>query len=302
MISVALCTYNGEPYITAQLKSILNQTQLVDEIVVCDDGSTDNTLKIVEEISNSAGIPIRIFRNESCLGVGRNFERAISLCKGNIIFLSDQDDIWAKDKVEIIVRWFEKHPSKSAVFTDATLIDSDGHKVMEKTLLDCVGFNKKMRRYFDRGLSLETFFINRATGATMAIRDNVRFPFAQYCDNKKNVLHDYCLALKSLDNNELGYIDQPLIKYRLHGNQQAGIGHQLSHPEIYSNIYRPLCNIPHGFPFQNKSTLYHAQIGHFRARSTIWQAITGIRRYICCYKWRFLFFYLYDIIYKSRLR
>ncbi len=300
MISVALCTYNGEKYITTQIKSILEQSSPVDEIVICDDGSTDNTIAILEELKQNCSTRIIIHRNTQNLGVCANFEFAISLCKGDIVFLSDQDDIWTPDKVKTIVSWFDTHPQKSAVFTDAELITEEGKPFSNSTLWECIGFNKEMRRYFDKGLSLESFFINKATGATMAIRKEISFPFSQYCNND-NVLHDYCIALKALDNDGLGYIDKPLIQYRLHGNQQAGISYQLQHPEIFSNIHRPLCNIPKSFPFENIRTQAKAIFGHKRASFTFFQTISHFLRYIIIYHWFFLHFYTYDIIYKTKL-
>ena len=297
MLSVALCTYNGENYITKQIESILTQSMPVDEIVICDDGSTDNTIVILEDIKHKYSTNIIIHRNIQNLGVCANFELAVSLCKGDIIFLSDQDDIWNPDKVKTIVSWFETHPQKTVVFTDATLIKDNEEPFSEKTLWDCIGFNKKMRRYFEKGLSLESFFINKATGATMAIRKEIKFPFAKYCNND-NVLHDYCIALKALDNDELGYIDKPLIQYRLHGNQQAGISYQLHHPEIFGNIYRPLCNIPDTFPFNNKHTQERAIFGHKRARSTLLQTIIHFFNYITYYKFNSLCFFPYDVAYK----
>lgn len=300
MVSVALCTYNGEKYITEQIKSILEQSTPVDEIVICDDGSTDNTISILEDIKQSSPTNIIIHRNKNNLGVCANFEHAISLCKGDIIFLSDQDDIWNPNKVKTIVSWFETHPQKLVVFTDATLITENDNELSNKSLWDCIGFNKKMRRYFDNGLPLESFFINKATGATMAIRKAISFPFSQYCNND-NVLHDYCIALKALDNDGLGYIDKPLIRYRLHGNQQAGISYQLQHPEIFSNINRPLCNIPNNFPFNNQTTKLHVSFGHLRTNTNVLQTIIHVFKYIHIYKFNFLHFFLYDIIYKAKL-
>lgn len=79
-ISVALCTYNGSKYIEEQLRSILNQTMQVDEIVICDDGSRDDTIQIIEEVKKEALTDIRIYRNETNLGVCANFQKAVDLC------------------------------------------------------------------------------------------------------------------------------------------------------------------------------------------------------------------------------
>ena len=92
MISVALCTYNGERYIRQQMDSILHQDETPDEIVICDDGSTDHTDEIVAEIVSQSMVPCYFYKNEKNLGYIHNFEKAISLCKGDIVFLSDQDN------------------------------------------------------------------------------------------------------------------------------------------------------------------------------------------------------------------
>ena len=91
--SVALCTYNGEKYISEQIDSILIQTVPPKEIVVSDDGSTDNTLSVVEEIVKTAEVPIRIVHNNVKHGVAGNFYNAIKECTAGIIFTSDQDDV-----------------------------------------------------------------------------------------------------------------------------------------------------------------------------------------------------------------
>ena len=93
--SVAIATYNGEKYIREQLLSILNQTVPVDEIVVSDDGSNDNTLNIIKEFHDSR----IVIYEESHLGVKQNFGNAISKTTGDIIFLADQDDVWERDKL-----------------------------------------------------------------------------------------------------------------------------------------------------------------------------------------------------------
>ncbi len=99
-ISVALCTYNGERFLPQQLASMAKQTRLPDELVVCDDRSTDRTMALVREFAASSPYPVRIFENEHNLGFAANFERAIRLCEGDLIALSDQDDIWYPIRLE----------------------------------------------------------------------------------------------------------------------------------------------------------------------------------------------------------
>jgi glycosyltransferase involved in cell wall biosynthesis len=218
ILSVALCTYNGEQYIREQLESILNQTMPVDEIVVCDDGSTDKTLQIIEEYRDKTAADIRIYCNENNLGVVANFQKAINLCCGDIIFLSDQDDIWRPDKVETIVQYFDNHPPINTLFTNASLIDSNSAPI-QGTLWDFC-FGKDVRMLFDAGLKFECFaYGNHATGATMALR-KTKLPTIHYTPD---FLHDHALALLAADTDSLGYIDQCLISYRLHTSQVCGI-------------------------------------------------------------------------------
>ena len=107
--SVALCTYNGEKYIKYQLDSILNQTVPIDEIIICDDGSTDSTISILNSYREQYPSIFKIHTNENNLRSVKNFEKAISLCSNEFIFLSDQDDIWADHKVKIHLDFFKKH-------------------------------------------------------------------------------------------------------------------------------------------------------------------------------------------------
>ena len=107
-ISVAICTYNGERYIKDQLKSILDQDRRVDEIVICDDGSTDNTVIVCNNILLHSGIKYTIVENKENFGFIKNFYQAMSLCKNDIIFLCDQDDVWLRNKTSVILDVFEK--------------------------------------------------------------------------------------------------------------------------------------------------------------------------------------------------
>lgn len=231
MLSVALCTYNGETYIREQVESILSQTLPVDEIVVCDDGSSDNTLSIIESLRKGTNADIRIHRNETNLGVCANFQKAVNLCKGDIIFLSDQDDVWHNDKVETIVNYFYHNHQKHVVFTDGQLIDGSGKAISNGTLWRCFGINDKCLKQIEDGFGIEIFaFENRATGATMAIRRDFEYTssFSHFCID--DILHDGALAMLALTNNQLGYISRCLIDYRIHSNQECGIGESLNNP------------------------------------------------------------------------
>jgi glycosyltransferase involved in cell wall biosynthesis len=123
-ISIALATYNGERYIREQLDSFAAQTLLPDELVICDDCSGDNTLAVIENFAQSAEFKIRFHRNERQLGFARNFEKALSLCDGDLIFLSDQDDVWFPEKLQIVRNVFVSYPRVQVVINDTELADA----------------------------------------------------------------------------------------------------------------------------------------------------------------------------------
>jgi glycosyltransferase involved in cell wall biosynthesis len=125
-ISIAMATYNGSQFLSEQLESILNQRLRPDELIACDDGSSDDTVEILQRFADRAPFPVRIARNESNLGFVANFSKAASLCSGDIIFFCDQDDLWDVDKLERVVTEFEADPAAMVILNDARLIDENG--------------------------------------------------------------------------------------------------------------------------------------------------------------------------------
>ncbi len=215
MISVALCSYNGEKYIEEQIKSILEQTVKVDEIVVCDDMSKDRTGEIVRQIqrSNIGKTEIRVYVNKTNLGVTKNFEKALSLCKGDIIFLSDQDDIWIKNKVEIILDIFNENEKCQLVFTDAYLVDESGNDMANnlwKLTNPPVKGNYCIRDFF--GLRF-------VTGATVALRKGLLKHTLPIPDCW---IHDAWLAANASIYGGVKSINEKLIMYRQHRKNVIG--------------------------------------------------------------------------------
>src|ERR1700677_1057663 len=142
-VSVAMCTYNGSRYVSEQLLSIASQGRVPDELVVCDDGSVDNTVDLLDEFASQAPFQVRILVNDQTLGPAKNFEKAILLCQGEIIALADQDDIWRTQKLEVLIRAFEQNPGAAYVFSDAEMADELGHPQGQK-LWDAVSFREKL--------------------------------------------------------------------------------------------------------------------------------------------------------------
>lgn len=132
--SVAIATYNGEKYIIEQLESILHQTQVVDEVVICDDGSQDGTVPLIEEFiaQNTLGDRWMLLVNEQNLGYCENFRKAAYLCTGDVVFFCDQDDIWVQNRVEVMTAAMRDEP-KISLLTSRLLWFSDEEK--KKNLL-----------------------------------------------------------------------------------------------------------------------------------------------------------------------
>lgn len=237
-LSVAMCTYNGENFIREQLLSIMNQTLQVDEIVICDDCSKDDTVAIINSLKAQYHLPIRLYINTWNHGYRKNFEQAICRCSGDIILLSDQDDIWLPTKVKTIVDFFDRNPDKEFVFTNAVLVNTAGISSYNQTLFDVLGLDKETLDLFDKGFALEMLSVYcRVTGATTALRASMM----PYCIPLSDIVaHDEAIAMSAAFLNKIGYIDQCLIKYRQHGKQTIGLRMAIRHPgekwEYTSNI------------------------------------------------------------------
>ena len=202
-ISVALCTYNGEKFLKEQIDSILNQTQKVDEIVVCDDGSTDCTIEILKEYDRKYPNIFHIYRNKVNLRSVKNFEKAISLCSGDVIFLSDQDDIWVSHKVEKYVAYFNANPHITVLASNGYCIDENS-KVHDKySIWDVPQFLREAKAPLNY-YHIITQISNIATGSTMAFKKEIvakAIPFPV----SEGFHHDEWLALISSKNKNFEF-------------------------------------------------------------------------------------------------
>lgn len=124
-ISIALATCNGSSYLRQQLQSFLDQSRQPDELVVCDDASDDDTVDIARSALSGARFRIIIETNTQRLGVAANFNRALSHCRGDIVALSDQDDVWFPHKLERIEAEFRRRPDQAVFINDAVITDAD---------------------------------------------------------------------------------------------------------------------------------------------------------------------------------
>src|ERR1051326_108580 len=241
-LSIALCTYNGAVYLKEQLESFAAQTRAPDELVISDDHSTDDTLRLVEEFAATAGFPVRLSVNESNVGTPKNFEKAISLCRGDVILLSDQDDVWHRDKLESVEGIFEAKPQLSLIFSDAEIVD-ETLRVFEGTLFDWVHFDGQKQRSVKSGRALELQLReNLVLGATVAFRATLK-ELVLPISGEGPLIHDGWIVLLIAAVGEIDFIDRPLLKYRQHSAQQCRVAKTSTWHDIMtsSNIDRACC-------------------------------------------------------------
>ena len=124
-ISIAMATYNGARFLPEQLASFVAQERLPDELVVCDDCSTDATIDILNDFAASAPFTVRVERNDKNIGYVRNFEKALSLCTGDIVFMSDHDDVWLPSKLGRVEQVFKDDPMVMATINDMIITDAE---------------------------------------------------------------------------------------------------------------------------------------------------------------------------------
>ncbi|WP_081050150.1 glycosyltransferase family 2 protein [Cupriavidus necator] len=221
---VAMCTYNAGAFLQPQLDSIAMQTRRLAHVVVSDDRSVDGTWERLcawaAEMESKGIMRVTLFRNDERLGVLRNFEQSIRALDTDIIFLSDQDDVWTHGKVETIAGVFESSPSALLVHSDALLIDERG-KDMGKSLFQALKLSPAeealvvRRRYFEIYCRR-----NLVTGTTAAFRRellDLALPFPD------DWIHDEWLAACAAARGEVAMLSDKLTAYRQHGANVIGI-------------------------------------------------------------------------------
>ncbi len=205
MISVCLATYNGEKYIKEQLDSILTQIDLNDEVIVSDDSSTDKTIEIIENFEDSR---IKLYKNNKFMNPIYNFENALIKCSGDIIFLSDQDDIWFQNKV---VDYIIKLKKYDVVFSNVNLFWGALNKT--KTMYDLEKNHNGLVKNITK---------NHCIGATMAFKREVlekAIPFPKYIP-----MHDIWIYSLGSIFGKTYYFNKPYLYYRRHENNVTNTG------------------------------------------------------------------------------
>ena len=230
-----MATYNGAAYIQDQLDSFLHQTRLPSELAVSDDGSTDETLNILHRFQSRAPFPVHIIEGQPRLGYAGNFGRALMATKGDWVFLSDQDDVWFDNKIEVMLREAARHPHAQLVMCNATLADQD----MTKTRLTALGQTRTA------GLPDTAFVL----GCCMSIRRDL-LQIALPIPAKFPSHDDWLIRIADGMKSKLIHAE-PLQAYRRHGlNQSQSYIHRLT------RVNRITC-------FANRlHRLFHVALGH----------------------------------------
>ena len=231
-----MATFNGSRFIEEQLVSIARQTHPVEEVVIADDCSRDETLAIVERSAARLGLAVRVLPGSQRLGVVANFERALLACRGDLVFLCDQDDIWYQHKVDRIVSEFVTQPDTLAIFTDAIVVD-DFRKPLNDSLLSLSRVTSDERLRIRSGDAFAVLMTrNVATGATMAVRSSL-IPIA--LPTPSGWFHDEWLAMTASTMGRVSLLDEPTIEYRQHAANTIGAPRPTTFLERIRSLGKP---------------------------------------------------------------
>ena len=300
MISIAMATYNGEKFVSKQLQSLALQHVLPIELVICDDASTDGTLKAVEAFASNAPFPVHVHVNDTRLGYRSNFMKAASLCRGELISFCDQDDVWYPEKLAEVEKRFA-NPGVLLVHHNARLVDAqgnglgnvhNGHRGSDATF-ECMHGNPW---HFPLGFAI-TF------RHELLELSKLRMDTTDYFNEAEHLAHDQWIYLLAWTLGQTSIIARPLVDYRQHASNTYGlvktkrnlIGRWAGRFEKFANykLYAKVCDqiaavLVHASTFnrdqslQNRAALGAArfkELGQlYRKRATVYDGTSAFKR------------------------
>lgn len=236
-IDILLATYNGEKYIKEQIDSILNQTYSNFRLLISDDCSQDGTRKILEEYQKKDN-RIILFYQEKNLGYVKNFEFLLTKVKNNIYALSDQDDVWNKEKIEKYINKMYEDNS-DLVFGDLEIVDENLDTIynsfnrfmkLNKKIIKAKGHNKM-------------YLHNCVTGCTIVAKNKFMDKILPIPNETKSLLHDHWISLIISIYGKTSYIEKTYIKYRQHEKNQIGTSKTAKNMKSIDDIRQLFINI-----------------------------------------------------------
>lgn len=202
LVSIAICTYNGDRFLKKQLDSLLNQDYPNIEIIAVDDCSNDDTREILKEYSQKDK-RLKSYQNEKNLGYARNFEKAIKLCTGDLIALADQDDIWESNKIRVLM---DSIGDGILVYHDSDFIDEQDKRIGDNTMAS------RFKMY--HGESALPFLLSNCISGHAALFKKELIEFILPFNDAK--YHDWWIAYVAFNVGKVKFLDEVLVHYRQH--------------------------------------------------------------------------------------
>lgn len=219
MIDILMAAYNSEKFLNAQVDSIINQTYTDWQLIIRDDCSSDNTVKIIQEYEQKYPNKIKLFQAEKNSGAKANFNCLLKLSKSEYIMFCDHDDVWLPNKIELTfnkMKEIEKNMAEEApilVFTDKSIVD-ENLNITNISSANSEKFNVKT-------IKLNNLLVqNVASGCTIMINRKLLEISGEIPADA--IMHDhYCMLIASIFGN-VGYVDTPTMLYRQHSSNEIG--------------------------------------------------------------------------------
>ena len=205
-VSVAMATFNGAKHLPEQLESLVRQSYLPTDLVVSDDGSEDATVEILDAFSRVAPFRVRVLGDQSRLGVAGNFERALRACTGDLVFFSDQDDVWYGHKIERVSEVMSARPHVQLIVHDRLITDGS---------LASTGIST-LTALHARGGSINDYVAGSSTAMRRSLVE-LALPFPDLA----SVAHDAWMHMLARSLSSAYVLDEPLMFYRRHGGNAS---------------------------------------------------------------------------------
>ena len=246
-VGTVIATYNGEKFLNEQLKSILEQTQRPQQIVIVDDYSQDNTRKIIDKYVKKFPNLVTFIQNERNIGPKKAFEIGISRCETDYIALCDQDDIWDPDKIAKLFHALEDNEKAKLCFHNLNFINENGNLVKDTNYWEVAPPHEPLPVTGAQARERLANFSNPVPGCTMFFSSDLKeyiFPMP----SSKWIGHDWWISVNAFFFADPIYVEDTLTRYRIHSNQTAGIGTILTNRKInkmpvYSRVAREIKRI-----------------------------------------------------------